>query len=112
MLEKLKKLVRNGYEGDTKPESKVAYKEGRCSHNNNGLGHYKGGKVNDRKVVKGNVGVLPPHPPRDTPEVVSFLVGCHRDQELESVRNTKFRKVQSTESVIPYILCGLYCLRW
>jgi hypothetical protein len=26
-----------------------------------------------------HVGVLPPCPPRDTPEVVSLLVGCRRD---------------------------------
>jgi chromosome segregation ATPase len=32
-IERLNKLVRNGYEGDTKPEPKVAYKEGRHSHN-------------------------------------------------------------------------------
>jgi hypothetical protein len=51
-LERLNKLVRNGYEGDTKPEPKVAYKEGRHSHKKDGLGHYKGGKVNGRKVVK------------------------------------------------------------
>jgi hypothetical protein len=58
------------------------------------------------------VGVLLPHPPRDTPKVVSLSVGCHRDQELEGARNIKFRQVQAAESVIPYVLCGLYCLRW
>jgi hypothetical protein len=57
-LERLNKLVRNGYEGDTKPEPKVAYKEGRRSHKKDGLGHYKGGKVNDRKVVKGKECVM------------------------------------------------------
>jgi hypothetical protein len=50
-LERLNKLVRNGYEGDTKPKPKVAYKEGRHSHKKDGLGHYKGRKVNDWKVV-------------------------------------------------------------
>jgi hypothetical protein len=39
-------------------------------------------------------------------------VGCHRDQELEGARNTRFRQVQAAESVIPYVLCGLYCLGW
>jgi hypothetical protein len=34
----------------------------------------------------------------------------HGDQELERARNTRFRRVRATESVIPYILCGLYCL--
>jgi hypothetical protein len=43
-LERLNQLVRNGYEGDTKPEPKVAYKEGRCSHMKDGLGHYKGAR--------------------------------------------------------------------
>jgi hypothetical protein len=57
-LDRLNKLVRNGYEGDTKPETKVAYKEGRCSHKKDGLGHYKGGKVNDRKVVNGKECVM------------------------------------------------------
>jgi hypothetical protein len=52
-LERLNKLVRNGYEDDIKPEPKVVYKEGRRSHEKDGLGHYKGGKVNDLKVVKG-----------------------------------------------------------
>jgi hypothetical protein len=58
------------------------------------------------------VGVLPPRPQRDTPEMVSFYVGCHRDQEHEGARNTKFRQVRAAESVILYVLCGLYCLRW
>jgi hypothetical protein len=49
---------RNGHEVDTKPEPKVAYKEGRRSHKKDGLGHYKGGKVNDRKVVKGKECVM------------------------------------------------------
>jgi hypothetical protein len=31
---------------------------------------------------------------------------------LEGARNTKFRQVRASESVIPYILCGLNCLRW
>jgi cytochrome c551/c552 len=57
-LERLNKLVRNGYEGDTKSEPKVVYKEGRRSHKKDGLGHYKGGKVNDWKVVKGKECVM------------------------------------------------------
>jgi hypothetical protein len=31
---------------------------------------------------------------------------------LEGIRNTRFRQVRTTESVIPYVLCGLYCLMW
>jgi hypothetical protein len=31
---------------------------------------------------------------------------------IEGVRNTKFRQVWAAESVIPYIMCGSYCLRW
>jgi hypothetical protein len=57
-LERLNKLVRNRYEGDTKPEPKVAYKEWKRSHKNDGLGHYKGGMVNDQKVVKGKECVM------------------------------------------------------
>jgi hypothetical protein len=57
-LERLNKLVKNGYEGDTKTEPKVAYKEGRCSHKKDGLGHYKGGKINDQKVLKGKECVM------------------------------------------------------
>jgi hypothetical protein len=58
------------------------------------------------------VGVLPPYLARDTPEVVSLHVVCCRDQELEGARNTRFKQIRATESVIPYILCGLYFLRW
>jgi hypothetical protein len=52
-LERLNKLVRNGYQGDTKPEPKVIYKEGRRSHKKDGLGHYNRVKANDRKIIKG-----------------------------------------------------------
>jgi hypothetical protein len=52
-LERLNMLVKNGYEGNTKPKPKVNYKDGRCPNKKYGLGHYKGGKVNDRKVLKG-----------------------------------------------------------
>jgi chromosome segregation ATPase len=57
-VERLNKLVRNGYEGDIKSEPKVVYKERRCSHKKDGLGHYNGGKVNDRNVVKGKECVM------------------------------------------------------
>jgi hypothetical protein len=57
-LERLNKLVRNGYEGDTKPERKVIYKEGRCSHKKDGLGHYNGVKANDWKIIKGKEYVM------------------------------------------------------
>jgi hypothetical protein len=59
-----------------------------------------------------DVGVLPPRQLKDTPKVVSFKVGCRRDRKFEGTRNTRFRQVRTTESVIPYVLCGLYCLRW
>ncbi|RLN04463.1 Zinc knuckle family protein [Panicum miliaceum] len=52
-LERLNKLVRNGYDGDFKPESKVVYKKGRRPHKMDGLGHYHGVKANDRGMVKG-----------------------------------------------------------
>jgi hypothetical protein len=51
-------LVKNGYEGNVKPKPKVSYKDGRYSNKKNGLEHYKGGKVNDRKVVKGKECVM------------------------------------------------------
>jgi hypothetical protein len=51
-LERLNMLVKNGYEGNMKPKPKVNYKDGRYPNKKDGLGHYKGGKVNDRKVVK------------------------------------------------------------
>ena len=53
-LDRLNMFVKNGYEGDVKPTPKVAYKEGRHPMIGHGLGHYKGMKVNERKVVKGN----------------------------------------------------------
>jgi hypothetical protein len=28
-----------------------------------------------------------------------------KDQELEGARNIKFRQVQATESIIPYVIC-------
>jgi hypothetical protein len=51
-LERLNMLVKNGYEGNTKLKLKVNYKDGRYPNKKDGLGHYKGGKVNERKVVK------------------------------------------------------------
>jgi hypothetical protein len=35
------------------------------------------------------VGVLPPRPLMDTPEVVSLKEGCRRDQELEGAKEHK-----------------------
>jgi hypothetical protein len=52
-LERLNMLVKDGYESNTKPKPKVNYKDGRYPNKKDGFGHYKGGKVNDRKVVKG-----------------------------------------------------------
>jgi hypothetical protein len=44
-------LAKHGYEGNVKPKPKINYKK-------NGLGCYKGGKINDRKVVKGKECVM------------------------------------------------------
>ena len=55
-------IVKNGYEGNVKPKPKVTYKDGRYPTIKDGLGHYKGAKVNERKVVKGK-------------EVLSFIKG-------------------------------------
>jgi hypothetical protein len=52
-LERLNMLVKNGYECNTKPKPKVNYKDGRYPNIKDGLGHYKGGKINYWKVVKG-----------------------------------------------------------
>jgi ribosomal protein L27 len=57
-FERLNMLVKNGYEGNTKPKLKVNYKDGRYPNKKDGLGHYKGGKVDDRKVVKGKECVM------------------------------------------------------
>jgi hypothetical protein len=35
---------------------------------------------------------------------------CRQDQELKGARNIKFRQIRAAESIIPYVLCGLYCL--
>jgi hypothetical protein len=51
-------LVKNGYEGNTKPKPKVNYKDGRYPNKKDGLIHYKGGKINDWKVVKGKECVM------------------------------------------------------
>ena len=55
-------IVKNGYEGNVKPKYKAIYKDGRYPTIKNGLGHHKGAKVNERKVVKGK-------------EVLSFTKG-------------------------------------
>jgi len=52
-LNRLNMLVKNGYEGNVKPKPKVNYKNGRYPTIKDGLGHNKGEKVNERKVVKG-----------------------------------------------------------
>ena len=53
-LDKLNMFVKQGYEGNVKPTPKVVYKEGRHPMYGHGLGHYKGMKVSERKVVKEN----------------------------------------------------------
>ena len=52
-IKRLNMIVRNGYEGNVKPKAKVNYKDGRYPTIKDGLGHYKGAKVIERKVVKG-----------------------------------------------------------
>jgi hypothetical protein len=41
-----------------------------------------------------------------------FWVRGRRDQELEGVKNTRLRQVRAARSVTPYVLYGLYCLRY
>jgi hypothetical protein len=41
-----------------------------------------------------------------------FWVRGRRDQELEGARNTRLRQVRAARSVTPYVLYGLYCLRY
>jgi hypothetical protein len=51
-------------------------------------------------------------PTEGSPEVVDYRWGVAeiRNSKVQGTRN--FRQVQTTESVIPYVLCGgLYCLR-
>jgi hypothetical protein len=57
-LERMNMLVKHGYEGNVKPKPKVSYKDGRYPNKKDGLGHYKGEKLNDRKVVKGKKCVM------------------------------------------------------
>jgi hypothetical protein len=40
------------------PNPSLRYRDGRYPNKKNGLGHYKGGKLNDRKVVKGKEYVM------------------------------------------------------
>ncbi|KAG2597443.1 hypothetical protein PVAP13_5KG258207 [Panicum virgatum] len=52
-IKRLNMIVKNSYEGNVKPKPKVNYKDGRYPTIKDRLGHYKGAKVNERKVVKG-----------------------------------------------------------
>jgi hypothetical protein len=52
-IRRLNMIVKNGYKGNVKPKPKIIYKDGRYPTMKDGLGHYKGAKVNERKVVKG-----------------------------------------------------------
>ena len=52
-IKRINMIVKNGYEGNLKAKPKVIYKDGRYPTIKDGLGHYKGAKVNERKVVKG-----------------------------------------------------------
>ena len=61
-IKRLNMIVKNGYEGNVKPKPKIIYKDGRYPTIKDGLGHYKGAKVNEIKVVKGK-------------EVLSFTKG-------------------------------------
>jgi hypothetical protein len=51
-LERMNMLVKNGYEGNVKPNPKVNYVNVRHSNKKDGLEYYKRENVNDRKVVK------------------------------------------------------------
>ena len=59
-IKRLNMTVKNGYEGNLKPKPKVIYKDGRYPTMKDGLGHYKGAKVNERKVVKGKKVIFSP----------------------------------------------------
>jgi hypothetical protein len=60
---------------------------------------------------KGSVVVLPPRPPRDTPEMVSFVGRVSPRSGPRRCKGTQdFRQVRAAESVIPCVLCDLYCL--
>ena len=59
-IKRLKMIVKNGYEGNVKPKPKVIYKDGRYPTIKDGLGHYKGAKVNERKVVEGKEVIFSP----------------------------------------------------
>ena len=61
-IKRLNMIVKNGYKGNVKTKTKIIYKDGRYPTMKDGLGHYKGAKVNERKVVKGK-------------EVLSFTKG-------------------------------------
>jgi hypothetical protein len=74
-------LVKNGYEGNAKPKLIVNYKYGRYPNKKDGLVHYKGGKVNDRKVVKGK-------------ECVNFIKGAN----LEDLMNI----AHGVTTIIPF----------
>ena len=52
-IKRLNMIVKNGYEGNVKPKPKVIYKDGRYPTIKYVLGHCKGAKVIERKVVKG-----------------------------------------------------------
>jgi hypothetical protein len=58
------------------------------------------------------VGVLPPSPPRDTPEVVGCRWGVAETWNSKVQGTQNFRQVQAAKSIISYVLCGgLYCLK-
>jgi hypothetical protein len=82
-LERFNMLVKNGYEDNTKPKPTVNYKDGRFPNKKDGLGHYKGGKVNDRKVVKGK-------------ECVTFTKGAN----LEDLMNIAHGVTTTTPSQV------------
>jgi hypothetical protein len=69
-LNSLNMLVKNGYEGNVKPKPKFNYKNGRYHSIKDGVGHYTGAKVNERKVVKGK-------------EVLTFTKGGNLDDLME-----------------------------
>jgi hypothetical protein len=50
-------------------------------------------------------------PTEENPRGGEFVGRVLTRLELKGARNIKFRQVRAAESVIPYVLCGLYFLR-
>lgn len=72
-IKRLNMLVTQGYEGKTKPEPKIKYKDGKHPRHVDRLGHYKGSKV--------SVIVLTQQPIKGVPEIAFWLVGVAEIKE-------------------------------